>query len=145
MDTQFSIAVHMLILISEADTPLSSVQIAQSVGVNASHVRKVAGELKKAGLISSRRGVAGFSLTKPSKDISLMDVYEAIYGTNAPSLFPLHKNPNDQCIVGRHIQPTLAGAFAGVSQEAARALQSLTLANVIGDMRKRIEKEGTGR
>lgn len=141
MDTRFSIAIHMLILISEADSPLSSAQIAQSVGVNASHIRKIGSCLKKAGLISSSQGIRGFALSKAPRAISLMDVYEAIYGIGSPKLFPMHKNANDKCIVGRHIQPTLESAFAGVSEEAANALKSLSLADVISDMRSRVEEE----
>ena len=41
MDTKFSVAVHVLILISEASTPLNSDQMAGSVGTNASYVRKI--------------------------------------------------------------------------------------------------------
>ena len=44
MDTRFSSAIHMLILISEAETPMTSEEIAASVGTNASYIRKVTGE-----------------------------------------------------------------------------------------------------
>ena len=36
MDTRFSSAIHTLILISEAETPMTSEEIAKSVGTNAS-------------------------------------------------------------------------------------------------------------
>lgn len=39
MDTKFSVAVHILILISEAPNPLNSDQMAGSVGTNASYIR----------------------------------------------------------------------------------------------------------
>ena len=48
MDTKFSIAVHALILISESPNPISSDQMAQSVGTNASYIRKIPALLKKA-------------------------------------------------------------------------------------------------
>ena len=48
MATKFSVAVHLLILVSEACEPLNSEQMAQSVGTNASYVRKILGLLKKA-------------------------------------------------------------------------------------------------
>ena len=36
MDTKFSVAVHVLILISESTTPINSDQMAESAGTNAS-------------------------------------------------------------------------------------------------------------
>ena len=41
MDTRFSSAIHTLILISEAESPMTSEQIAVSVGTNASYIRKI--------------------------------------------------------------------------------------------------------
>ena len=61
MDTRFSSAIHTLIMIAGADTPITSELIAESVGTNASYIRKVTGLLKKKGIIDSRQGVSGFS------------------------------------------------------------------------------------
>ena len=47
MDTKFSVAVHVLILISESPPPINSDQMAESVGTNASYVRKILALLKK--------------------------------------------------------------------------------------------------
>ena len=62
MDTRFSSAIHMLILISESTEPLTSEDIAASVGTNASYIRKIIGLLKKKDIIESHRGVSGFTL-----------------------------------------------------------------------------------
>ena len=56
MDTKFSSAIHTLILISEAEIPMSSEQIAGSVGTNASYIRKLTTRLSKAKIIEGRRG-----------------------------------------------------------------------------------------
>ena len=48
MDTKFSVAIHALILVSESPRPLSSEQMAESVGTNASYIRKILA-LKKRG------------------------------------------------------------------------------------------------
>ena len=63
MDTKFSVAVHVLILISEAPAPVSSEQMAESVGTNASYIRKILALLKKAEIVDSHRGISGYSLT----------------------------------------------------------------------------------
>ena len=68
MDTKFSSAIHMLILISESDKPMNSEQIATSVGTNASYIRKLSTRLSKAGIISANRGISGFTLSKKSEE-----------------------------------------------------------------------------
>ena len=78
MDTKFSVAVHVLILISEAPNPLSSDQIAGSVGTNASYIRKILSLLKKSGMIDSHRGVSGYVLTNTPDQITLLGIYQAV-------------------------------------------------------------------
>ncbi len=67
MDTRFSVAVHVLILISESPEPMDSEKMARSVGTNASYIRKVLGSLKKADIVSSRRGSPGSPCWSPRK------------------------------------------------------------------------------
>ena len=43
MDTRFSSAVHTLILIAASEKPMTSEDIAGSVGTNASYIRKIIG------------------------------------------------------------------------------------------------------
>ena len=64
MDTKFSSAIHTLILISESESPMNSNQIANSVGTNASYIRKLTTRLSKAGMIAGSRGKSGFTLMR---------------------------------------------------------------------------------
>ena len=139
MDNKFSSAIHTLILISESDKPLTSEDIAKSVGTNASYIRKITGLLKKKGIIESHRGVSGFALKLKSEDLTLLQIYQAVNETERPTLFDLHQNPNDKCIVGHHIKPVLTGMFAEMEDAFACALAEKTLADCIGDIRKRLE------
>ena len=50
----------------------------------------------------------------------------------------VHQNPNDQCVVGRHIRPVLIGMFEDMEEVFARSLENKTLADCIDDIRKRI-------
>ncbi len=137
MDNKFSAAIHTLILISESDQPLTSEDIAQSVGTNASYIRKILGLLKKRDMIESHRGVGGFALKPKSEDLTLLQIYQAVNETEHPSLFDLHQNPNDKCIVGRHIKPVLTGMFAELENAFARELSKKTLADCIEEIRNR--------
>lgn len=138
MDTRFSSAIHTLILISESERPMSSEEIAASVGTNASYIRKLTAMLKRAGIVSSSRGVSGFRLNLAPEKLSLQRIYAAIYETERVHLFDLHRNPNDECVVGQHIRPVLTETFAGIEEQTEAILRKTTLADCISNMRARL-------
>ena len=139
MDTKFSVAVHVLILISEAPTPMTSDQMAGSVGTNASYVRKILTFLKKAEIVNGQRGIGGYSLRAAPEQLTLLQIYQAVMEEPNIHLLDVHQNSSDQCIVGRHIRPVLTDMFADIEQAFARSLAGKTLADCIADMRKRIQ------
>ena len=138
MDTRFSVAVHVLILISESPNPINSDQMAQSVGTNASYIRKILVLLKKARIVDGHRGISGYRLTVPPKQLTLLQIYQAVTEEPKIHLFDIHQNPNDRCIVGHHIKPVLTDLFADTEYAFARSLAGKTLADCIADLRKRI-------
>lgn len=128
-------------MIAGAETPMTSDQIAESVGTNASYIRKITGLLKKQGIIDSCQGISGFTLLVEPEELSLLRVYQAIAETEQVHVFDLHQNPNDECIVGRHIQPVLTDVFRGIEEKAEQELKSTTLADCMQKMRMEIDKE----
>ena len=141
MDTRFSSAIHTLIMIAGAETPMTSDQIAKSVGTNASYIRKITGLLKKQGIIDSRQGISGFTLLVEPEKLSLLRIYQAIAETEEVHVFDLHQNPNDECIVGRHIQPVLTDVFRGIEEKAKQELKNTSLADCVQKMKTEIDKE----
>ena len=144
-DTRFSSSIHTLILISESDTPMTSEQIAVSVGTNASYIRKLTGLLKKKGIIESGRGISGFRLAIAPEDLTLQTVYQAIYDAERVHIFDLHQNPNDECIVGRYIRPVLIETFQAIEEKAEQELQAITLSDCIENMRERLTTKEKGK
>jgi FeS assembly SUF system regulator len=60
---------------------MSTAQVAQVTGIPAPTVAKLMGQLGRAGLLTSQRGVAGgFALSRAAAEISLADIVEAIDG-----------------------------------------------------------------
>ncbi len=60
---------------------MSTAQVAQATGIPAPTVAKLMGQLGRAGLLISHRGVAGgFLLSRAADQISLADIVEAIDG-----------------------------------------------------------------
>lgn len=141
MDTRFSTAIHTLILISNSKRSVTSEQIAVSVGTNASYIRKLTLLLKKGGIIDSRQGIGGFRLLIPPEELTLYMIYRAIYETNEVHVFDLHQNPNDECAVGRHIQPALTEEFHEIERKAEQELQNKTLAVCIQKVKSAIAHE----
>ena len=141
MDMRFSSAIHTLIMIAGADKPMTSDLIAASVGTNASYIRKITGLLKKQGIIGSRQGVSGFTLLVRPSELSLYRIYEAINESEQVHVFDIHQNPNDKCIVGRHIRPVLTDVFRGIEERAEQELKSTTLEDCMQRMRTEIDKE----
>ena len=141
MDTRFSSAIHTLIMIAGAEMPMTSDQIAKSVGTNASYIRKITGLLKKQGIIESRQGIRGFVLLVKPEELSLLSIYQAIAETDQVHVFDLHQNSNDECIVGRHIRPVLTDVFRGIEEKAEQELKATTLADCMKKMEQKINKE----
>ena len=103
--------------------------------------RRVTGLLKKKGILDSRQCIHGFSLLIPPEKLSLYSIYRAINESDEVHVFDLHQNPNDECIVGRHIRPGLAEAFREVEEKAEQQLRQTTLADCVDKMRIRIGEE----
>ena len=139
MDTKFSVAVHVLILISEASNPISSDQMAGSVGTNASYIRKILALLKKGEIVNGQRGIGGYSLTVAPEQLTLLQIYQAVMEESDIHLLDIHQNPSDQCIVDRHIRPSLTEMFTDIEDAFARSLAGKTLADCIADIRNRID------
>ena len=139
MDTKFSVAVHVLILISESPNPLNSDQMAGSVGTNASYIRKILALLKKAEIVDGHRGISGYSLTVDPEHLTLRQIYRAVMEESDIHLLDIHQNPSDQCIVGRHIRPALTEMFTDIEDAFARSLAGKTLADCIAGIRSRID------
>ena len=138
MDTKFSVAVHVLILISESPNPLNSDQMAGSVGTNASYIRKILALLKKGEIVDGHRGISGYSLTVAPEQLTLLQIYQVVMEKSNIHLLDIHQNPSDQCIVGRHIRPALTETFTDIEDVFARSLAGQTLADCIADIRNRI-------
>ena len=141
MDTKFSVALHILTMISESKDTLSSQALATSVGTNASYIRKVIALLKNAGLIQSQQGKTGYQLSKSTKDITLLEIYFATQEVSHISLFPVHHNSNPDCPVGKHIQGAVSPLFASAEAQLEKELAQQTLKDVINNLYKDAEQK----
>ena len=139
MDTKFSVAVHVLILVAESSEPMNSEQMAESVGTNASYIRKILSLLKKSGIVNGHRGKSDCFLAVSPDNLTLLQIYRAVTDEGKIHLLDIHQNANDKCIVGRHIKPVLTDMFANVEENFAISLKSKTLADCIAEIRNKLQ------
>ncbi|MBR7927434.1 Rrf2 family transcriptional regulator [Aerococcaceae bacterium zg-ZUI334] len=130
---QLSDAIHILIYIAFIENPdeLTSDVIAASVNTNPARVRKIMGQLKKAGLLISTRGKSEPKLAKLLNEISILDVYQAVNSTQ--TLLAIDSDVCAQCIVGESIQEIVETKFADIQAVAQKRMASITLAEIMDD------------
>lgn len=88
MNSRLAIATHIWGIVAhrerDARGPVTSDELAESIGTNAVVVRRVLARLKDAGLVESRRGVGGGTvLARDPQLINLRQAYESVYETGA--------------------------------------------------------------
>ena len=139
INTKFPMAIHILAVaaLNVDDTmPSTSELIAKSVGTNPVVVRRLSSQLKTAGLICARAGVAGLSLAKDAEEISLLDIYKAVREEDEV-IFDVHQNPSEKCGVGHNIQGALETPFAEAQRALENALESYRLSDITVEIQRR--------
>ena len=129
MNTQFSVAIHILVLLATEKEPSSSQYIASSVNSNATLVRKICRFLKDGHFIKSSQGVAGYSLNLPADEINLSAVYQHIFAT-ATHFAKIHQDTNPSCPVGNNITHILDDIYQEVDQTIINKLSHYTIASI---------------
>ena len=137
--TRFAVAIHILLLLAcrQQSGVATSHWIADSVNTNPVVVRRITGQLARAGLVRVRRGPGGAELTRPPEAITLCDVWMAMAAEKAGPMLPVHAFPNQECVVGQQIQAVLGDVFASVEQAMHASLRRTTLAELVAALQPR--------
>jgi len=134
--TQFAIAVHIMAVLGYCrERDVTSATLAMSVNTSRSFVRRVVAKLSRAGLVKTATGKAGSCwLAKAPKEISLLDIYQAV---DAPKALSIHHYAEQKiCPVSCRIKASLEKAL-GKSQKAMEAsLDQTSLARIISDIKR---------
>ena len=132
--SRLPVAVHILLAIVEFEgkEKTTSTFLAGSVNVNPVIIRNTLGQLKTAGLVTVKAGEGGASLAKDPKDITLMDVFNAV--EKEEMLFHFHENPNPECPVGKNVHAVLDRRLFSIQEAMQKQMGSITLQDLIDDM-----------
>jgi Rrf2 family protein len=141
ISSRFTIAVHILSLLSiGGNDHCTSEWIAGSVNTNPVIIRRVMGQLKKAGLVNVRPGTGGAYLLKGLEEIHLLDVYRAVEVVEEGQLFHFHENPNPQCPVGANIQAVLQLILRQAQDAMEQVLANITMKELVTDLIQNIQR-----
>lgn len=133
--SRFAIAVHVLTLMAERpDEPLKSEFVACSVNTNPVVIRRIICSLQRARIVTSQTGAAGGSrLARPSRQVTLFEVYKAMEGGN---LLSLHRQrPDPHCPVGMNIESVLASILREAETAFEKVLAGITVEQVLRAVR----------
>ena len=129
--TKLSTSVKALCFLALDDKPRNSTEIAASVGINASKLRKLLSMLGKAGIVKSDNGMlGGFSLAKKPEDIHLQEIYCAIEDRKA-----FYLNVNDDNLkengTSEKINYFFLDLFSQIQIEIENKMTGITLKSII--------------
>ncbi|NLB88659.1 MAG: Rrf2 family transcriptional regulator [Syntrophomonadaceae bacterium] len=135
LSSRFPVAVQILILLAwcPKEVKLTSDIIAFSVNTNPVIIRRIMGQLKKHGLITTASSKKGARLLKSADEITLLDVYNAVELTEDNKLFGFHANPNPHCPVGSRINEVLELHLGEARAALENALRNITIQGLMGE------------
>lgn len=141
-NTRFAVAVHTLGMLAFGDElNVTSDDVAKSVGTNPVVVRRLLAQLTRQGLVTVKLGAAGGArLTRSPEQITLADIYRAL--DEGPLFQVPMLGETHECAVGRNVGPILTGVLLKAEKGLLAELQTVTLADVIGKVMRRVKREG---
>jgi DNA-binding IscR family transcriptional regulator len=143
--TRFAVAAHILLLLARhgrgygalPEPPATSARLATIVNTNPVVIRRITGQLARAGLIKVFRGPGGAALARAPEDITLDDVWRAVNAGAARPLVPLHAGKPSGEPGGRDMHAVLEGAFASAEAAFRQSLRHTTLDMLAGEVHRK--------
>ncbi len=128
-DSRLSVALHLLIHLGDAESPITSDVLARQSESHPVVMRRTMAWLRDAGIVRSEKGHAGgYTLARPLEKITLGHVYEALGLT---SVFALgHRTESPGCLVEKAVNAAVGNAIAEAEALFVKRLHELTLAEL---------------
>ena len=136
VNTQFSIAVHVLAAIAHYERNFTSEVLAGSVNANPVFVKRILVKLSKAKLVKATVGKSGgYDLARSPESISLFDIYSAV---SPPGAFAIHTYAKKKwCVVSSNIKEAMGEVLIDTQKAVENDLKRTTLADVVSKIRSK--------
>ena len=111
ISSRFTVALHIFACVEyfKDKCKVTSDFLASSINTNPVIVRRILGQLSKAGLIRVLRGTGGIEITRPLRDITFLD---------------------PACPVGRNIHALLDGKLCSIQEAMEDRMKEYTLEDI---------------
>ncbi|MFA6796970.1 MAG: Rrf2 family transcriptional regulator [Bacilli bacterium] len=132
--SRFTIGIHTVLCIGYFSDRLkvTSEFIAKSTNANPVVIRRILGQLKKAGLVSIKAGVGGASLSKNTDDITLYDIFKAV-DAEENEMFSFHSNPNCKCPVGKNLHTVLNNHLISIEDAMISEMKKTNITTLLNE------------
>ena len=117
---------------------MTSEFLASSVNVNPVVIRRILQQLKKAEIVEVKRGSGGAEIARDLKDITLLDVYNAVESVEDGQLFHFHEDPNPKCPVGKNIHKIMDHRLEDIQEAMENEMRSVTIQDIMEDAHENI-------
>ena len=143
ISSRFTVALHIFTCVDTFGDKykITSDFLAESINTNPVIIRKILTQLKNAGLITVARGTGGITPTRPLREITFYDVYEAIEPLENGDLFNFHASPNPNCPVGRNIHTLLDDQLKAIQLAMENEMKKYTVDDLRSGIRELLSKE----
>lgn len=133
--TKLSSSVKALCFLAMNPLPKNSNEIADSIGINASKIRRLLALLGKAGIVKSDSGtLGGFSLNKPPDRIHLQEIYCAIEDRKAFYL-DVNKEKLNNSNSSKKINDFFLDLFSDIQIEIENKMENITLKDILNHIK----------
>lgn len=133
---QLSAVLHVMLLMAEHESPITSEMMAKALSTNPVVVRRILSGLRDKGYVRSEKGHGGgWMLACKLGDVTLRDIYNAI---GCPSLLAIgHRNESPDCLVEQAVNGALSHAFQEAEALLLERFSTVTLATLSADVHAR--------
>ena len=131
-----AVCILLVIAHTKGHAPVKSYTLSERLGLSDSYLKKIMRQLVVAGLVDSEAGKkGGFVLKRAPKNISLLDVFEAIEST-APFLSTtnlLDKVFPKENMIAHEKEQQIISVFTRAEQAYRQSLSQFTLDHVVAE------------
>ncbi|WP_346891184.1 Rrf2 family transcriptional regulator [uncultured Roseibium sp.] len=139
-DSRLSRMLHVLIHMGHHDGPMTSDMIASMLNANPVVIRRTMAGLREQGFVHSEKGHGGgWTLAKPLKDLTLLDIYRAVGEPSVFAVGPACDMPD--CLIEQAVNATLKDVFAEAEQLLLTRFAGVTLADIAKDFPAKCQGE----
>ena len=108
---------------------LSARQIAEREGLSIEYAAQILAELRRAGLVTSTRGVhGGFRLARPARDVTVGELFRALDGPIAADICEVYTGTRDVCAHASGC--SVAPVWAELARRIYGFLDGVTVADI---------------